>query len=214
MGDASAAAQCWVQPKAGVALATDPGSALEDGDYRGAIAALVVHFEGAIRGAMVAGFTPTDARFYQRPEMRRVIRELAVDMQRGVFMREGGSEFFTVFQDQTFNCGVRAINLGKQMQPSLTARLRISVGKETAKSFSYDWNLNPGEEKNFEQPCKSDIWPKKRNASRRGTVERRQSHRSRFSRSARVDAQRIEEFHHHHQRPFFAERKTVERPMA
>jgi hypothetical protein len=56
---------------------------------------------------------------------------------------------------------VRAANLGKQMQPSLTARLQISVGKETAKSFSYDWNLNSGEEKNFEQPCKSETWPKK-----------------------------------------------------
>ncbi|MGZ5566106.1 MAG: beta-galactosidase [Limisphaerales bacterium] len=109
---------------------------------------------------MIAGFTPTDARFYRQPEVRRVIRELAVDMQRGVFMREGGSEFFTVFQDQTFNCGVRAANLGKQMQPSLTARLHIAVGKETAKSFFYDWNLNPGEEKNFEQPCKSETWPK------------------------------------------------------
>ncbi|MGZ5544292.1 MAG: hypothetical protein ACXWIU_06425, partial [Limisphaerales bacterium] len=132
----------------------------KDGDYRGAIAALVIHFDGKMKGAMIAGFTPTDARFYRQPEVRRVIRELAVDMQRGVFMREGGSEFFTVFQDQTFNCGVRAANLGKQMQPSLTARLHIAVGKETAKSFFYDWNLNPGEEKNFEQPCKSETWPK------------------------------------------------------
>lgn len=132
----------------------------KDGDYRGAIAALVIHFDGKMRGAMVAGFTPTDARFYQQPEVRRVIRELAVDMQRGVFMREGGSEFFTVFQDQTFNCGVRAANLGKLVQPSLTARIQILIGKKTVHSFSYDWALGGGEEKNFEQPCKSEIWPK------------------------------------------------------
>lgn len=132
----------------------------KDGDYRGTIGALVIHFEGPMRGAMVAGFTPTDPSFYQHAEIRRVIREVAADMQRGTFLREGGSEFFTVFQDQTFNCGIRAANLGKQVQPSLTARLRISTGKQEVKSFSYDWTLQPGEEKNFEQPCKSEVWPK------------------------------------------------------
>ncbi|MDB6056218.1 MAG: Endo-beta-mannanase, partial [Verrucomicrobiales bacterium] len=65
------------------------------------------------------------------------------------------------FQDQTFNCGVRAMNLGKQMQPGLTVRLRIDVGKQTAQKFGADWTLNPGQEKSFEQPCKSDSWPKK-----------------------------------------------------
>jgi hypothetical protein len=132
----------------------------KDGDYRGTIGAMVIHFDGPMRGAIVAGFTPRDPSFYQRPEIRRVIRETAANMQRGVFLREGGSEFFTVFTDQTFNVGVRAANLGKQVQPSLTARLRISVGKQEVKSFSYDWTLQASEEKNFEQPVKSEVWPK------------------------------------------------------
>jgi hypothetical protein len=132
----------------------------KNGDFRGTIASLVIHFDGPLKGAIVAGFTPTHANFYQQPQVRRIVREVAADMHRGVFMREGGSEFFTVFADQTFNCGIRAQNVGKVLQPSITGRLRISVGKTVAKEFAADWALNPGEQKEFEQPAKSEVWPK------------------------------------------------------
>src|SRR5439155_26310544 len=80
------------------------------GDYRGAIATLGIHFEGATRGGLWACFTTADLKFYQQPEVKKLLHEVAMDIRRGLFLREGGAEFFTVFEEQPVRFGARAVN--------------------------------------------------------------------------------------------------------
>ncbi len=95
------------------------------GDYRGAMATLLVHCGGEFRGGIWACFTPQSAAFYQQEQARQLLRQMAGAMRRGLFLEEGGSEFFTVFEGQNFHLGARAVNFGKTDQTNLALRLSV-----------------------------------------------------------------------------------------
>ena len=82
-------------------------------DYRGALGALVVNVEPPFRGSVWAVFTPAEASFYRQPVVTNCLRQVLSRMKRGVFLSEGGSEFFTVFAGQQFKAGARVVNFGK-----------------------------------------------------------------------------------------------------
>ncbi len=84
------------------------------GEYRGALGALVVNVEPPYRGSVWAVFTPAEASFYREPVVTNCLRQTLARMRRGVFLSEGGSEFFTVFAGQHFSAGARVVNFGRE----------------------------------------------------------------------------------------------------
>ena len=109
----------------------EPLLAVRDGenhDYRGAIAALLVHVQPPFRGGVWATFTPSEAAFYQQPLVMNCLRQTLARMRRGVFLAEGGAEFFTTFPEQRFNVGARVVNFGRAAATNLS--LSMELGPE------------------------------------------------------------------------------------
>lgn len=96
-------------------------------DYRGAIAALMVHVQPPYRGGVWAVFTPSAADFYQQPLVKNCLQQTLDRMRRGVFLVEGGAEFFTVFENQTFSVGARIVNLGANAATNLSLALELDT---------------------------------------------------------------------------------------
>jgi len=112
------------------------------GDYRGAMSTLLVHFDGEFRGGIWACFTPDSAAFYQQESARQLLRQTAAAMRRGLFLQEGGSEFFTVFDGQKFNLGARVVNFGKTDQGNLALRLTVKPKHGGANVFAREFPMD------------------------------------------------------------------------
>jgi hypothetical protein len=109
-------------------------------DYRGALAALLVHVGTPFRGGVWAVLTPADIRFYQQPLVTNCLRQVLRRMRQGLFLVEGGSEFFTVFRadprlanatefpDYEFRLGARAANFG----PNASAAMEVELWLDAA----------------------------------------------------------------------------------
>ena len=117
-----------------------------DGDYRGAMATLMFHYEGEFRGGIWACFTSDDAAFYRQKPARQLLRQTALAIRRGLFLQEGGSEFFTVFENQAVPFGALAVNLGKTAQINLLTRITVKPknGRETLFKNESPVDLIPG----------------------------------------------------------------------
>lgn len=102
----------------------------ETEDYRGAIAALLVHGKPPFRGGVWAVFTPAEPEFYRQPEVMKWLGQVAGRMRSPVFLKEGGSEFFTVFPEQTVRVGARVLNLGAGSVTNLQVLLSVIDQRE------------------------------------------------------------------------------------
>jgi hypothetical protein len=122
-------------------------------DYRGALAALVVNVEPPFRGSVWAVFTPAEAAFYRQPVATNCLRQALARMKRGVFLSEGGSEFFTVFAGQQFKAGARVVNFGKETVSNLHVTVKLLDAKGAARRtvLERELALAPGEAKAVEQ---------------------------------------------------------------
>jgi hypothetical protein len=122
-------------------------------DYRGAVGALVVNVEPPLRGSVWAAFTPEEASFYRQPVVTNCLHQVLGRMKRGVFLSEGGSEFFTVFAGQQFKAGARVVNFGKETVSNLHVSVRFLDAKGAPRRTVFDREvvLAPGEAKAVEQ---------------------------------------------------------------
>ena len=103
------------------ALLTAYDAATED--HRGTIAAMVVHAKPPYRGGVWAAFTPAEAEFYRQPIVSACLEETLRRIRRGVFLIEGGAEFFTRFPKQKLEFGMKVANFGRNPVTNLLARL-------------------------------------------------------------------------------------------
>ncbi|HOC56203.1 MAG TPA: hypothetical protein PKI20_11335 [Verrucomicrobiota bacterium] len=122
-------------------------------DYRGALGALLVHVEPPFRGGVWAVFTPADAAFYQQAVVTNCLHQVLTRMNRGVFLTEGGSEFFTVFAGQQFTAGARVANFGRETVSNLHVAVQFLDAKGRAQWTALDRELAlaPGEIRAVEQ---------------------------------------------------------------
>jgi hypothetical protein len=122
-------------------------------DYRGALGALIVNVEPPFRGSVWAVFTPMEADSYQQPLVTNCLRQVLARMKRGVFLSEGGSEFFTVFAGQQFKAGARVVNFGKGIVSNLQVSVKFLDAKGVARRavLEREITLAPGEAKAVEQ---------------------------------------------------------------
>jgi hypothetical protein len=122
--------------------------------FRGTVAALLVNME-KYPGSVWGLFTPAEASFYCQPLVRKSLQSLLQRMARGVFLIEGGSEFFTVFPGQKFKVGARAANFGRATQNQLSVSIR-SDGRKPVDG-SWEFALAPGGSKTVEQEFASGV---------------------------------------------------------
>jgi hypothetical protein len=122
-------------------------------DYRGAVAALVVNVEPPFRGSVWAAFTPTDAAFYRQPVTTNALHQVLTRMKRGIFLAEGGTEFFTLFPGQQFTSGARAVNFGREALTNLSINVMIDENKGNLPKVVLltNFTLLPGEMKSVAQ---------------------------------------------------------------
>ena len=122
-------------------------------DYRGALGALVVNVEPPFRGSVWAAFTPEEASFYRQPLVTNCLRQVLSRMKRGVFLSEGGSEFFTVFAGQQFKAGARVVNFGRETVSNLTVSVSFLDAKGARQRTVLEGKLAllPGEARAVEQ---------------------------------------------------------------
>jgi hypothetical protein len=122
-------------------------------DYRGALGALIVNVEAPYRGTVWGVFTPAEASFYRQPVVTNCVRQVLSRMKRGVFLSEGGSEFFTVFAGQQFKAGARVVNFGKETVSNLQVSVEFLDAKGVLRRrvLQREVGLAPGEEKAVEQ---------------------------------------------------------------
>jgi len=81
----------------------------ENGDYRGALAALVVNAKGPYRGSVIAAFTSGAAAFYRQEAARNLVKQAAVAMRLGVFLLDAGTKHYAVRDEKTIRLGATAI---------------------------------------------------------------------------------------------------------
>src|ERR1019366_3659565 len=122
-------------------------------EYRGALGAMVVNVEAPFRGSVWAVFTPAEAAFYRQAVVTNCLRQTLSRMKRGVFLSEGGSEFFTVFAGQQFKAGARVVNFGRETISNLHVSVKFLDAKGVPRREVFDRviTLAPGEAKAVEQ---------------------------------------------------------------
>ena len=122
-------------------------------DYRGALGALIVNVEPPFRRSVWAVFTPVETDFYEQLVVTNCLRQVLSRMKRGVFLSEGGSEFFTVFAGQQFKAGARVVNFGKETVSNLQVSVKFLDAKGVPRRtvLEREITLALGEAKTVEQ---------------------------------------------------------------
>jgi len=115
-----------------------------DGQWRGTPATLLAHFDGPFKGGVWAGFGIQDADWYGFPAALETIGQIAARMKNGVFMLDGGARFYTCFEDQPIELGLRVANLGGNAQGKLTARITLLDAGSGRELFQKEWTVDAG----------------------------------------------------------------------
>lgn len=117
------------------------------GDYRGAVAALLVQVAPPFRPGVWAVFTPADEAFYLQPLVTNCLRQVLARMRRGVFLTEAGSESFTLFGGQKFRAGAEVVNFGRTTATNLTLAVQLAgrSGRTQRTVLERTFTLAPGQ---------------------------------------------------------------------
>ncbi len=130
------------------------------GDYRGAVAALVVHVAPPFRSGVWAVFTPADQSFYLQPLVTNCLWQVLSRMRRGIFLAEGGSEHFTLFEGQRFRAGAEVVNFGQTTATNITLAVQLAdwSGRPRRTVLERTFALAPGQTARCDQEA-LDIQP-------------------------------------------------------
>jgi hypothetical protein len=104
-----------------------------DGDYRGALAALVVNVKAPFNGSVWAGFTASEPEFFRRPAVTHALRQVLRRMREGLFLVEAGSDLLAVPHGDSASgkasgpvrAGARVVNLGRETRSNLTINVEL-----------------------------------------------------------------------------------------
>jgi len=131
------------------------------GEWRGTPVTVIAHADGPFKGGVWASFGIGDTGWYKSKAALGMIRQIAEKMNNGVFMVDGGTNFYTYFEDQQLTLGIRAANLSDEPRPNLTARVTLVDAKTGAAAAKKEWplSLDVGEAKTVSDTWRPDRWP-------------------------------------------------------
>jgi hypothetical protein len=128
------------------------------GEWRGAPVALTVNASGPYKGSVWASFGIPDAKWYKSPGALDLIEETAARIRRGLFIVDGGSDFYTYFDNQPLTLGARIANLSRKAS-RLTVRITASKGDETAWSRTWPVSVPAAGETTVKDTWQPETWP-------------------------------------------------------
>ena len=108
-----------------------------DAEWRGTPAVLMLHVPGATNNGDRAFFTFTDSSFYRNPAVNALITSTIVRMKAGIFLLDGGSSRYTLFEGQNADIGADMLNLSDSPR---TAKVLIKIAaKQGSTVWSHSW---------------------------------------------------------------------------
>jgi len=133
-----------------------------EGQWRGTPSTLLAHTEGGNKGGIWASFGIEDNGWYKSPNVLKDIGQIARWMKKGTFMLDGGTNYYTYFEEQEIKLGIRAANLGQETQKQLTGKVTLIDTQSGNQVFEKDWPLSlaPGTIKTVSAVWKPNTWPK------------------------------------------------------
>ncbi|HPO17520.1 MAG TPA: hypothetical protein PLI09_29070, partial [Candidatus Hydrogenedentes bacterium] len=119
----------------------------KDGMWRGAPGTLLVHSDGPYKGGVWASFSVKDETWYRQPETMKLLGQVMQRMHRGVFIVDGGANFYTYFPGQSITLGINIANVGKQAIRGVRASVNLEEGGGAGDLCQKQWDLDiaPGQ---------------------------------------------------------------------
>lgn len=95
------------------------------GEWRGTPVTMVANTGGPYKGSVWGSIGIGDTAWYKTEAALDVVGQMATKMLEGEFILDGGTNFFTYFEDQPVTLGVNAANLGKTAR-TVTTRIELT----------------------------------------------------------------------------------------
>lgn len=132
------------------------------GDWCGSPVGLLLHFDGPYKGGIWASFSIQDLNWYKSPAALEAIREIALRIREGVFLVDGGANYYTYFDGQAIQLGLEAINLGSPVTQNIQGRVRLLnlVTKQMIVQQQWQCRLKYGERQIHAYQWQPNHWPK------------------------------------------------------
>lgn len=130
-------------------------------EWRGNPATMLINADGKYKGGVWASFAIPDANWYKTPAALSIIGQVAERMKDRAFIVDGGTGFFTYFDGQVVQMGVRAVNLGSVARDGLIARVTLTEARTGKQVTKHDWPLSlaAGETKSVSSDWHPKDWP-------------------------------------------------------
>ncbi len=106
----------------------------KNGEWRGSPLTCFVNADGPYKGGIWVSCGITDPMLCANPSVLKAINEAAVRMRRGLFILDGGSNFYTYYADQSIKLGTRIVNLGKKTYSAIPVQITL-VNAKTGESY-------------------------------------------------------------------------------
>lgn len=119
----------------------------KEGVWRGAPGTLLVHAGGPYKGGVWASFSIADKTWYRETETLKLLGAVLRRMHRGLFIVDGGANFYTYFSGQPMTLGVNVVNVGKQPISGVQASVHLRKQNAAQELFEKKWELDiaPGQ---------------------------------------------------------------------
>jgi len=117
------------------------------GQWRGTPVAMMVNADGTYKNGVWASFGFAGSDIYKTPAMLAMVKQIAAKMRDGVFILDGGSDYYTYFKDQPGKIGMRIANVSGE-ERYVHARIAHYEAPATSPIMSQSWEvakLLPGE---------------------------------------------------------------------
>ncbi len=98
------------------------------GDFRGPALSVMVNQPQDGRANVWAAVGVDDVSFLKAPRTVAALAGVTERVIDGVFLLEGGSEFYTVFQRESIRLGARVVNCRREGQRAIGVRVRVLAG--------------------------------------------------------------------------------------
>jgi len=112
----------------------------------GTLATLLFHRTPPYRGGVWLSLPVADRRFLRSEAVLHLVTEAAQRMLDGVFLAEGGAEWYACFDGEAIRLGAEVVNLGRQPAEGLHVRLRVAAEGGLRRVFerTFDVSVAPG----------------------------------------------------------------------
>ncbi len=132
-----------------------------NGAWRGNPATLMIHSDGPFKNGQWASFGIEDPQWYLMPEVRNLVRQILERMRMPVYFVDGGSNYFTYFDDQSIEYGFTATNAGSEFLQQLIVRANVTDATQGQIVAEKTWPLTMGKSdtKRFVASWMPGGWP-------------------------------------------------------